>query len=198
MRILPEDIPVLDGIEARGGEIISRAGGWCAVNSGSRHLGGLERQRALLDEVLQALPGKVERVPLEPSQEIANDGSERRQPQPDALRLTVRPEAEVQVILTGHYDTVYPAESPFQAVRDRAAGALWGPGIADMKGGISVMLAALAAFETHPIADRLGYTALLSPDEETGSLASAPLLAELGAAGHVGMTYAPALAAGTL
>jgi glutamate carboxypeptidase len=67
-----------------------------------------------------------------------------------------------------------------------------------MKGGISVMLAALAAFEAHPLAERLGYTALLSPDEETGSLASAPLLAELGASAHVGMTYEPALADGTL
>ena len=198
MRILPEDKPVLDGIEARGGEIISRAVGWCAVNSGSRHLGGLERQRALLDEVLQALPGKVERVPLEPSLEIANDGSERRQPHPDALRLTVRPEAEVQVILTGHYDTVYPAESPFQAVRDRADGALWGPGIADMKGGISVMLAALEAFEGHPLKHRLGYRVLLSPDEEIGSVASAPLLAELGRLGHVGMTYEPAMDDGAL
>jgi glutamate carboxypeptidase len=60
------------------------------------------------------------------------------------------------------------------------------------------MLAALAAFEAHPAADAIGYTVLLSPDEETGSLASAPLLAELGASAHVGMTYEPALADGTL
>jgi glutamate carboxypeptidase len=60
------------------------------------------------------------------------------------------------------------------------------------------MLAALTAFERHPAASQLGYTVQLSPDEETGSLASAPLLADLGASAHVGMTYEPALADGTL
>lgn len=198
MRIAPEDRPVLDSIEARSGEIISRAVDWCAINSGSRHLDGLERQRAVLERALGALPGQVESVPLEPSLEIANDGSERRQAHPDALRLTVRPGAPTQVILTGHYDTVYPAESAFQAVRDRDDGALWGPGIADMKGGISVMLAALEAFEAHPLKDRVGYRVLLSPDEEIGSVASAPLLAELGRLGHVGMTYEPAMDDGAL
>ena len=56
-----------------------------------------------------------------------------------------------------------------------------GPGVADMKGGISVLLAALEAFETHPDRHGVGWTVLLSPDEEIGSPASAPLLAELGA-----------------
>ncbi|HAC01602.1 MAG TPA: acetylornithine deacetylase, partial [Brevundimonas sp.] len=45
---------------------------------------------------------------------------------------------------------------------------------------------------------RVGWTVLLSPDEEIGSPASAPLLAELGARGHVGLTYEPALSDGTL
>jgi glutamate carboxypeptidase len=198
MRIEAEDRAVLDAIEARGGDIVSRAVDWCAVNSGSRNLDGLERQRALLETALGALPGRVERLALAPSAEIADSGEERAQPHTDALRLTVRPEAPVQVVLTGHYDTVYPASSPFQAVTTRADGALWGPGIADMKGGISVMLAALEAFEAHPARDALGYRVLLSPDEEIGSTGSAPLLAELGRLGHVGLTYEPALSDGTL
>jgi glutamate carboxypeptidase len=198
MRILPEDQPVLDAIAARGDEIVARAVDWCGVNSGSRNLDGLERQRAILKDALDRFPGAVESVPLEPSESVADDGSVRRQPHPDALRLTVRPEAEIQVVLTGHYDTVYPSDSPFQSVRTRGDGALWGPGIADMKGGISVMLAALEAFEAHPAKARVGYRVLLSPDEEIGSLASAPLLAELGRLGHVGMTYEPALSDGTL
>jgi glutamate carboxypeptidase len=110
----------------------------------------------------------------------------------------VRPDAPIQVALTGHYDTVYPAESRFQNVVARADGALNGPGVADMKGGIAVMLAALRAFEAHPLAGRVGYRVLLSPDEEIGSLASAPLLAELGKTAHVGLTYEPALSDGGL
>ena len=53
------------------------------------------------------------------------------------------------------------------------------------------MLAALQAFERTPGEKRVGYEVLLSPDEEVGSLASAPLLAELGARAHLGMTYEP-------
>jgi glutamate carboxypeptidase len=39
---------------------------------------------------------------------------------------------------------------------------------------------------------------LLSPDEEIGSIASAPILAEFARLGHVGLTYEPALADGSL
>ncbi|HEY0053230.1 MAG TPA: hydrolase [Caulobacteraceae bacterium] len=198
MRILPEDQAALDAVSARADAIVSRAVDWCGVNSGSRNLEGLERQLEALEAAAAALPCAVERVPLAPSLEVADDGDARAVRHPDALRLSVRPQAEVQVVMTGHYDTVYPASSPFQSVVRRADGALHGPGIADMKGGISVMLAAVEAFEAHPARERVGWTMLLSPDEEIGSLASAPLLAELGRRGHVGLTYEPAMGGGTL
>ena len=67
-----------------------------------------------------------------------------------------------------------------------------------MKGGISVLMAALEAFETHPGRDAVGWTVLISPDEEIGSLASAPFLAELGRKGHLGLTYEPAMPDGSL
>jgi glutamate carboxypeptidase len=67
-----------------------------------------------------------------------------------------------------------------------------------MKGGLNVMLAALLAFERASGEKRLGYEVLLSPDEEVGSMGSAPLLAQLGAKSHLGMTYEPALADGAL
>lgn len=198
MRILPEDQTALDAIAARGAEIVGRAVDWCAISSGSRNLAGLEAQLAALEAESARLPCRVERVALAPSREIGDDGVVREQPHPGALRLSVRPDAPVQVVMTGHYDTVYPAGTRFTEVRLRPDGALHGPGIADMKGGISVMLAALEAFETHPAREALGWTVLLSPDEEIGSLASAPVLAELGARGHLGLTYEPAMPDGSL
>jgi len=188
---------MLDRLADGGDAIVRRAIDWCAINSGSRNLAGLEEMAAPLVAAMEEI-GPVQRLPLADTQEVAADGTIRSVSTSDALRLSVRPDAPIQIVLTGHYDTVYPAETRFREVVTREDGALNGPGIADMKGGISVMLAALAAFEGHPLSQRLGFTALLSPDEETGSLASAPLLAELGAAGHVGMTYEPALADGTL
>jgi glutamate carboxypeptidase len=151
-----------------------------------------------LETTVRVLPAHVERVPTQGSTTVADDGSVRTEAHADALKITARPDAPIQVVLTGHYDTVFPADSRFQTVTKRADGALNGPGVADMKGGISVLLAALEAFETHPDRHGVGWTVLLSPDEEIGSPASAPLLAELGARGHVGLTYEPALADGTL
>ncbi|MDO8297652.1 MAG: hydrolase [Caulobacter sp.] len=198
MRLSPEEKAVLDALGEQGAAIVDRAVGWCAVNSGSRNGPGLEQTRGLLKDAFAALPTEPQDMPLAPSIEIAADGQEREQQHPPAIAVIVRPEAPVQVVLTGHYDTVYPADSRFQTVVTRPDGALNGPGIADMKGGISVILAALQAFETHADAAKVGYRVLLSPDEEIGSLASAPVLAEFGRLGHVGLTYEPALADGTL
>ena len=198
MRISNPDQAVLDHVAARGEAIIDRAVAWSNLNSGSRNAAGLAAVLDALEAEARRLPALIERVPTRGSTTVGDDGAVRTEAHADALRITARPDAPIQIVLTGHYDTVYPADSRFQAVATRADGALNGPGIADMKGGISVMLAALEAFETHPDRARLGWTVLLSPDEEIGSPASAPLLAELGARGHLGLTYEPALADGTL
>jgi glutamate carboxypeptidase len=198
MRLESEDRVVLDHIGRGGGQIVDRAVDWCAINSGSRHLAGLERQRQALLDAAASLPAAPVEIPLAPSREVAGDGRETELAHPPSLAVIVRPEAPVQVVLTGHYDTVYPETSAFRQVRTRPDGALHGPGIADMKGGISVMLAALEAFERHPAAGNLGYRVLLSPDEEIGSIASAPVLADFARRGHVGLTYEPALADGAL
>jgi glutamate carboxypeptidase len=198
MRLTPEDRAILDRIAAEGGATVQRAVDWCAINSGSRNFDGLDTQRRALLDAASVLPAAPMEIPLAPTIELGADGRERELAHPPAIAVVVRPEAPVQVVLTGHYDTVYPPESRFQTVRTRADGALHGPGIADMKGGISVMLSALSAFEAHPAAKGLGYRLLLSPDEEIGSIASAPLLAEFGAQGHVGMTYEPAMSDGAL
>ena len=199
MRILEDDRAALDHVAAREHEIIDRAVAWCAINSGSRNFDGLTEQLEILAvEAARTLPCQIERIALADTVEVGDTGVLTPQPHPPALRLTMRPEAPTQVMLTGHYDTVYPASSPFQTVKRRADGALHGPGIADMKGGISIILAALEAFETHPARDSVGWTVLLSPDEEIGSLGSGPLLAELGKRGHLGLTYEPAMPDGAL
>jgi len=199
MRIHTDDQAVLDHVSARRDAILDRTIAWANINSGSRNAAGLNTMLDQLEAEAQArLPAEVVRVPTQGSTTIADDGQVRSEAHADSLKLICRPDAPVQVVLTGHYDTVFGADSGFQTVVTRPDGALNGPGVADMKGGISVMLAALEAFETHPARHGVGWTVLLSPDEEIGSPASAPLLAELGAAGHVGMTYEPALADGTM
>ncbi len=115
------------------------------------------------------------------------------------LHLTVRPTAPVQLLLTGHMDTVFATDHAFQETRWIEDGVLNGPGVADMKGGIAVMLAALKAVERSAVSDRLGYEVVINSDEEVGSPASAALLARAAAGKRAALTYEPAaLPDGTL
>ena len=78
-------------------------------------------------------------------------------------------------------------------------GTLNGPGVADMKGGLAVLLAALKAVESSPDADRLGYELVINSDEEVGSPASAELIALAAQGKRAALTYEPAaLPDGTL
>ncbi|MBW3617441.1 MAG: hydrolase [Proteobacteria bacterium] len=193
MELRRDERDVMEGVRDRGEALVGRAVQWCLIPSGSRDLDGLARQLEVLETAFGGLPGEVARRPLAPSSDVDAQGRRTEQEHTDALQLTVRPEAPIQVVLTGHYDTVYGPESRFGEVRRRADGALNGPGIADMKGGLSVMLGALEAFETCAGREAVGYRVLLSPDEEVGSPASAPLLAELGRTAHLGLTFEPAM-----
>jgi glutamate carboxypeptidase len=130
---------------------------------------------------------------------IAADGSAFEKPHGQHLVVRVRPDANRRILLTGHMDTVFPADHAFQHQRWLDEETLNGPGVADMKGGIAVMLHALLAFEQTAAASALGYDVLINSDEETGSLASAALIADLAAGKLAALTYEPAaLPDGTL
>ncbi|MGH6787746.1 MAG: hydrolase [Novosphingobium sp.] len=179
--------------------MLAQVQAWSAVNSGTGNLAGLAEQAGLLADAFAALPGEVTLEEAAPVTAIAADGSERALEHGRHLVLRVRPEAERRFLLTGHMDTVFPAEHPFQHQHWIDDDTLRGPGVADMKGGIAVMLAALAAFETGDAAASIGYDVMINSDEETGSLSSAPLIARLAAGKAAALTYEPsALPDGTL
>jgi len=70
------------------------------------------------------------------------------------------------VLLIGHLDTVFEPTSPFQKYQRVDANIAGGPGTADMKGGIVVALAALAALEKVGALGNLEITVVLHGDEE--------------------------------
>ncbi len=172
---------------------------WCAINTGTGNLAGLARQAGLLADGFAPLPGDVSLIEAPSVAAMGADGLEKTIENGRHLVLRVRPDAARRVLLTGHMDTVFPASDPFQKRTWLDNQTLNGPGVADMKGGIAVILAALRAFETAPGAAQIGYDVLINSDEETGSLSSAPLIAELAGGKLAALTYEPsALADGTL
>ena len=179
--------------------MLAQVRAWSAINTGTANLAGLAEQADALAEAFAVLPGTVELVDPAPVTAIAADGSAFDKPHGQHLVVRVRPQANRRILLTGHMDTVFPADHPFQHQRWLDDDTLNGPGVADMKGGIAVMLHALMAFEQTASASALGYDVLINSDEETGSLASAGLIAELAAGKLAALTYEPAaLPDGTL
>ncbi len=172
---------------------------WAAINSGTGNLAGLALVAGRLADAFSALPGDIELVEPAPVTAIDGAGNEVERGHGRHLVLRVRPQAERRLLLTGHMDTVFPPDHPFQAVTRVDQDIVNGPGTADMKGGLCVMLHALSAFEAMPEALGIGYDVMINSDEETGSLSSAGLIADLAQGKYAALTYEPsALPDGTL
>ena len=166
---IPASIAALPSRQAELGAVLEQ---WCNVNSGSSHGAGLEAMRAVLRaEFARSFPSATIEEPATDAPGFNPAGTK-------ALRVRLRPEASLQILLNGHYDTVYDSTDPFQHCRWIDADTINGPGVADMKGGLLTMLAALQAFEQTPHARNLGWEVLITPDEETGSHGSAHLFEE--------------------
>ncbi|VXD00128.1 hydrolase [Sphingomonas sp. AX6] len=171
---------------------------WVAVNSGTRNVAGVEAMGELLADSFSVLPGDIAMVEPTAVDAVRPDGVVEAIEHGRHMHLTVRPDAPVQMLFTGHMDTVFPVDHPFQTATWREDGALNAPGAADMKGGLALMLAALEAVEASPLAPQFGYEVVINSDEETGSFSSAALI-ERAARGKVAaLTYEPALPDGTL
>jgi glutamate carboxypeptidase len=178
--------------------MLSRVHEWGAINSGTRNIAGVDAMAARLADAFAVLPGEVALVDPAPVESVGADGVVSSLAHGRHLSVTVRPDAPVQLLLTGHMDTVYPADHPFQSLVVREDGTINGPGVADMKGGLSLMLEALRAVEATGAAPALGYRVIINSDEETGSFSSAALLAEAARGKLAALTYEPALPDGTL
>ena len=166
---------------------------WVNINSGSRHVAGLEKMAAVVAEDFAGLGATAKRIPLPAYRVVASDGTMQEMPLGPALSMVKRPESRFRVFLGIHADTVYSPESPFQEAREISPGKLNGPGVLDAKGGLAVLLLALETLEKSPWAGNIGWEVLINPDEELGSPGSGPILAAAARRNHVGLVFEPAL-----
>jgi glutamate carboxypeptidase len=166
---------------------------WCKINSGTFNQAGLNRMTDVIQEDFTVLGAKTERIKLSNYVQIDNNGNPAATELGALLSFVKRPEAPIQILLCGHMDTVYPADSSFQNVKFLDVNKINGPGVADMKGGLLVMLYALQAIEQFADVKNIGWRVMINPDEEIGSPASAEYIKKWAPNYHYGLAFEPSL-----
>ena len=152
-----------------------------AIESGTMEDAGLLRLADYAEGRLKALGLQVER-----RKALANRG--------DVLVGRANGQGKRRLMLIAHMDTVYwPGTLATQPIRQEG-NLLYGPGIADDKGGIAVILHALAILREAGWQDYAQLTVLLNSDEESGSAGSGELIATLGEQHDVVLSYEPTAA----
>lgn len=197
-RVVKPHQPKLDWIAAQLSLMREELIGLASINSGSFNPAGIDAVAARLAHWFSSLGAQTEWIGVAPHRSTVDDGRVVERPLGRALRLRLRPDAPLKVFLGGHLDTVFGTDSPFKAVTECAHDRLQGPGVADLKGGLMVLWAALSALEQSAHRERIGWEVLFNPDEEVGSPGSAPLLLEAARRNHLGLVFEPALADGHL
>lgn len=169
-----EEIEVKVLIDERRDEMVRTLAAWVDVNTGSWNGPGLDAFARLLSEPLRELGFDVEILPGEPvdlpGRERGATGPVIRARRPAGLHV----EHPLRLLLVGHFDTVFESDSPFQRfeIDENKPRRATGPGVADMKGGLVVMLEALRGLRAVGDLDDAEWTVLLNSDEEIGSLGS--------------------------
>ncbi|BCS32006.1 peptidase M20 [Luteitalea sp. TBR-22] len=103
---------------------------------------------------------------------------------------------ERQVLLLGHFDTVWPIGTIEQMPVEVRDGRLYGPGTFDMKAGL--VLAICAARVVAPALRRLRLRCLFTVDEEVGSETSRGLIEAEARSSDAVLVFEPALPGGVL
>lgn len=186
-------LPHLEWISAQQTQMCALVKTWAEINSHSNNLIGLERMRKALHQEFSHLPGQLEDIVLEPALKVNAQGDLVQQPLGKALLMQKAGDDPAGVLLCGHMDTVYPVDSAFQQCQQLNGHTLQGPGVADLKGGLVVLLTALKAFERSPYANKLGWSVWIGPDEEIGSPGSTPHLQRLAKQHRIGLVFEPSL-----
>lgn len=149
-----------------------------SVDTGTGTQAGLAQLGAELAKRLKALGAQVHTSPAKPSVG-------------DNIVGTFKGNGSKDFLLMVHYDTVFGpgtvAKRPFRVEGERA----YGPGVADAKGGVAMILHALKLLQDQQFKGYRTLTVLFNPDEEMGSAGSKQLIAQLAREHDYVFSYEP-------
>jgi len=161
------DAKLLAAANAQQPAVIETLKSLVMIETGSGDVEGLAKIAGYLDDRLKALGFKTER-----RKATAGVGA-------DIVIGTLKGSGKRNIMLQGHMDTVYlPGillTQPYKVDGNK----LYGPGIADDKGGLAVMLHAVKILNEAGWKDYNTLTVLMNPDEEVGSVGSGEIISAL-------------------
>jgi len=138
------------------------------IESGSANAEGLAKMADYTERRLKELGAQTERVKA-----TRGPGT--------LVKGTFTGTGTKKIMLIAHMDTVYPANTLATQPYRLDGNKLYGPGIADDKGGIAVILHSLQILKDAGWRNHARITVLFNPDEEVGSIGSGELIATLAA-----------------
>lgn len=157
------------------------------MNTGTDNIEGLDQYRNYLQAELDKLGFTTQIHSSEPISVLSCAATQVEIA--DHLVASIKGKSKKRVLLNGHMDTVFSKEDEFQTLTIFEDGTLTGPGVADMKGGIVIMLYALRALKIEGLLEHANITVLLNSDEEIGSLGSRALIEELAKEHDIGLVF---------
>lgn len=131
------------------------------INSSSYNNKGITSCLNIIKEKFAIFKPKIEAIPT------LNDSKSEI---PIALKFTKNLSAKTTCLLCIHVDTVFDQTSPFQTFQlSHNKKEAIGPGVIDAKGGIVIIWNTLSLLEKSSPASDIGWTVLITTDEEIGS-----------------------------
>lgn len=175
------DATLLEAARAAQPKLIESLKEMVSIESGSRNAAGLAQMAAYAEKRLAALGATTERVKPKSGDSPIVKG-------------TLTGNGKARIMLIAHMDTIYPPNTLATQPIRQDGNKLYGPGIADDKGGIAVILHALEILQASGWRDYARITVLLNADEEIGSDGSGELIAALGEQHDVVLSCEPTAA----
>jgi glutamate carboxypeptidase len=173
------DPALLNAAKAAEPAVIQTLKDLVGIESGSANVAGLNRMADYVERRLKAAGGNVERLKA-----TANPGG-------PIVKATFTGTGKKKILLLAHLDTVYPEGILASQPVKQDGNKLYGPGIADDKGGVAVILHGMEILKNLDRRDYARITVLMNPDEEIGSGGSGKLIADVAAEHDVVLSCEP-------
>ncbi|KYL31388.1 peptidase M20 [Pseudoalteromonas agarivorans] len=127
------------------------------INSGSLNIEGVKKVGALASEQLKAIGFEVEWLDGSAFNRAGHVLAAHKSKNPDAIKI----------LMIGHLDTVFAQHDNFTTYKQIDEHTASGPGVADMKGGNTIIITALKSLQALNLLENVSVKVLLTGDEES-------------------------------